>query len=141
MREVKSNMDNFSHEIGFIRSFVTKNKQDRFIGFVRSKKHRGEFASELDHPNFISLRFAKEIAPVDQNPDSIATILRRKTKRDRCFVISTNESINQKHMLIEDALENTVGHSYGTILSIIPGRLAYFEDEDGDRFILAKYVS
>lgn len=123
------------HEIGFTKSFVTKNKRDRFIEFVYSKKRHDEFASELDHPKVISMEFAREIVPVEQNPASIFAILRKRTKTDTCFVISTNQSINQKQMLIIDALEKTVGSAYGTILSIIPGKLAYFEDEDEERLI------
>ncbi len=138
MREVKEGIDKFQHEIGFIRSFVVKNKQDRFIGFVKSKRRRNAFSSALDHPNFISKEYAEEILSVDQNPDGIAAILRRKSKKERGFVISANATVNQKDMLIEDALESIVGQGYGAILSIISGRLAYFEDEEGDRFILAK---
>jgi hypothetical protein len=38
-------------------------------------------------------------------------------------------------MPLDQALKATVGNGIGTILSCIPGKLAYFEDEE-ERFIL-----
>jgi hypothetical protein len=38
---------------------------------------------------------------------------------------------------LEIALKETVGRQMGTFISCIPGKLAYFEDEDG-RYILER---
>jgi hypothetical protein len=41
-------------------------------------------------------------------------------------------------MPLADALRKIVGNGMGTFLSCVPGRLAYFEDEDG-RWILERH--
>jgi len=38
---------------------------------------------------------------------------------------------------LQTALEKTIGYQMGTFISCIPGKLAYFEDEDG-RYILER---
>ncbi len=42
-------------------------------------------------------------------------------------------------MELEVALNETVGYQMGTLISCVPGRLAYFENEDG-RWILERIV-
>jgi len=38
--------------------------------------------------------------------------------------------LDGQELLLESALESVVGNGIGTILSCIPGKLAYFEGED-----------
>jgi hypothetical protein len=37
-----------------------------------------------------------------------------------------------------DALKETVGYGIGTVLSCVPGKLAYFEGELRERFLLVR---
>jgi hypothetical protein len=39
---------------------------------------------------------------------------------------------------LNEALESTVGSGEGTVLSCVPGQLAYFESEDRERVILQR---
>jgi len=45
--------------------------------------------------------------------------------------------MDSKELARRDALDTIVGAGIGTFLSCIPGKLGYFEDEDG-RFILQR---
>jgi hypothetical protein len=54
-----------------------------------------------------------------------------------CWVISEDAEIDGRESDLESALENVSGTGMGTILSCIPGKLAYFEGED-ERLLLAR---
>jgi hypothetical protein len=54
-----------------------------------------------------------------------------------CYVLSEDGALDGKELLLADALGQILGRGMGTFLSCIPGKLAYFEDEDG-RWILER---
>jgi len=53
----------------------------------------------------------------------------------RC--ISDIKEIDATRLSLEDALATVLGRTFGTFLSCKPGKLAYFENEDG-RWILSR---
>ena len=58
---------------------------------------------------------------------------------DDCHVISENPELDGKRLPLDAALQQIVGFGYGTLVSCIPGRLAFFEGEGpSDRCILVK---
>lgn len=127
------------HEIGFINSFVIAPKKQRFLEFINSKKGRAKFTVELDHPNFISEIYAGEIPPSDQTPEKIEILLKEKHCPETGYLISSDSELDGLTLPREIALKRIVGNGFGTIISFIPGKLAYFENEDGDiRFILER---
>jgi hypothetical protein len=56
---------------------------------------------------------------------------------ESCHVISTNRELDGRDVDLAVALAGIVGTGDGSLVSCIPGRLGYFEDESS-RFILAK---
>jgi hypothetical protein len=52
-------------------------------------------------------------------------------------MVSEDSAVDRKQLPLLSALEQVVGHGTGTFITCIPGRLAYFEDED-QRCILEK---
>ena len=66
-------------------------------------------------------------------------MLRQKGAPDSCYVMSDNPDIDGREMPLTDALSKTVGMDAGTLVSCIPGKLAYFEMEGFDgRYILLR---
>ena len=97
-------------QIETISAFVIKQKRDRYI--VR-------------------------IAPSSQHAPNIECLLRAKGATETCLAISEMTSIDAKFIPLADALKSTIGYQMGTILCCIPGRLAFFENEDG-RYIFER---
>jgi hypothetical protein len=77
------------------------------------------------------------IASSSQRPANIESILRSKGAPEDCFTMSEIGSIDARILPLADALQKIVDYQMGTILCCIPGRLAYFENED-DRFIFER---
>ena len=136
------------HEQETIRAFVLRNKQERFLGFIANPKNRKKFLQELGHFRWFDQRFVTPVLrKVDpslalwdrhvQGNKNIARLLKSKGAGQMCWVISEDAEIDGRESDLESALENVHGRGIGTILSCIPGKLAYFEGED-ERLLLAR---
>jgi hypothetical protein len=119
-------------------AFVVPSRQERFLVFLSKPKNRRKFTAELAHryTGFLQLRFLRSIPPKQQNPSDIYALLKRMGPQERCWVVSEG-SLDAQEIALLEALNEVVGRGFGTIISCVPGRLAYFESED-ERYILYK---
>ena len=131
------------HETAVIRAFVQRDKQDRFLGFLANPKNRKKFTESLSHFRWFDQSFAASIPwKVDQNPkltlwekhvsgmENIYRLLKSKGAGLTCWVMSEDSEIDGRELDLRAALEHVNGRQIGTILSCVPGKLAYFESED-----------
>lgn len=124
------------HEEGFVRSFIEKNKQERTAMLLASSKRRKDFLKSLAHFRGLDMRYAKSVSPkVAHTVDEWLRLLRSKGAPERCWVISEELSRDAKEDDLEHALKETIGGAMGTVLSCIPGRLGFFEDEEERRLL------
>jgi hypothetical protein len=141
-------MTSTEHEEAMIKAFFLRNKQERFLSFIKSPKNRKKFTAELANFNDFDQRFITSVPwKVDptlslwgrhlQGIENVSGLLRSKGAGRTCWVISSNPKIDGQEMDLESALENAVDNDCGTILSCIPGKLAYFKGEY-DSLLLAK---
>jgi len=128
-----------SHEEKFARCFIAPQKRARYLALLESKRGRAKLLNGFNHCHDLDPRFAKEIPSGQQSADSIEALLRQKGAPDTCYVMSDNRAIDGKEMSLPDALLETVGMDAGTLISCVPGKLAYFELEAFDgRYILER---
>jgi hypothetical protein len=127
------------HEEQFARSFIVPAKRDRYLSLLESPKGRLKLAHGLNHCSDLDMRYAKLVPVGQQNVAAIEKLLKQKGAPDLCHVMSSNPEIDEQDMLLRKALEETVGQTMGTLISCVPGKLAYFEFEDaGERYILQR---
>lgn len=136
------------HEAAVIRAFVQRDKQERFLGFLANPKSRKKFTESLSHFHWFDPRFATPI-PWKVNPklklwdrhvqgvDNIYRLLKSKGAGLTCWVLSEDSEIDGRELDLSAALEYVRGREIGTILSCVPGKLAYFESED-ETLLLAR---
>ncbi len=141
-------IDHRAIEDATIRAFVVRNKQDRFVAFLSNPKTREKFTRELAHFRWFDHRFAIS-APWKVDPTfrlwdghtqgiaHISRLLKSKGARHTCWVISENSKLDGRELELDRALGNVIGQGMGTILSCVPGRLAFFEGED-ESLVLAR---
>lgn len=136
------------HEEAAVNAFVIRGKRERFLSFLANAKSRDKFVCELAHFRWFDARFA---SPVPWKPDPklglwerhldgirrIEQLLKSKGAGNACWATSEDANLDGKELELDEALEEVVGHGVGTILSFIPGELAYHEGED-ETLLLAK---
>ncbi len=125
------------HELAFVENFIVPARRDRFLDKLESAKKREAFLKELHHlkPNFLLSSCVELIVPSQHFPRFLGPKLRSLGAAGDCRVFGNY--IDAQEMKLEDALEALVGYRTGTIISCVPGKLAFLESED-ERMILRK---
>ena len=138
------------HEVAVIRAFVQRDKQERFLGFLANPKNRKKFTESLSHFRWFDPRFAASLQwKVDQDPkltlwgkrvsgiENSYRLMKSKGAGLTCWAMSEDSEIDGRELDLREALEHVSGRQIGTILSCVPGKLAYFESED-ETLLLAR---
>ena len=127
------------HEEGFVETFVSRDRRDRVRGQLRNHKRRRKYLDRLNHTPDLDDRFLYKVPPPQQHVSEILALLRKRGAPESCFAISGPDGLDRTELPLEEALSAVVGRGIGTVLSCLPGRLAYYEGEDaGERYILEK---
>ena len=123
-----------AHELALVNAFIAPHKRERYSGFVRSPKARPKFIDALHHLNDIDLAAVVELPHGLETPAGVLHELRRLGASGSCYLVSVDRRLDQTAMELEEAISRVVE---GTIVSCIPGRLAWYEGEPPkNRFIL-----
>lgn len=118
-----------------VRAFVVRERRERFLDLLANPKRRKTITDSLAHANRAWFD-SRCITPITTSK-SVLDMLRAKGAGDKCWLISEAQRLDGREMALEDALSEVVGYGVGTIISCIPGKLAFVETEDC-RFILEK---
>ena len=126
------------HESAFVESFIVKPRRERVLEFLASSKNRHKFTSMFDHHgrNYIVPGRIRQVEPRYQHASDLVQILRSMGAPATCHFIGGKHDGEDLQLLA--ALREVVGYGIGTVLSCIPGKLAYFEAELRDRFLLVR---
>jgi hypothetical protein len=127
-----------SDEEQLLVRFFLPTKRERYAEMISNPKKRRNFVRELAHFNALDPRYLISILPNQQHPEKIDAILTQKGAPQSCWVVSENRDIDGKHMPLLEALKEVVGREMGTIISSVPGKLAFFEGEQRVRWILER---
>lgn len=127
-----------------VKSFFTKRLRERVIFELSSPKRRKNALSRLCHTYHTTLleHYMIEIPKPNSDPSEIEALLKSYGAEKTCYVISWYEEIDGKHLSLRTALERAVGRGLPSLISCIPGELAYFEAEQENgappRYILKR---
>jgi hypothetical protein len=130
-------MNNYQeHERKLVSSFISPERQSRYMELLEKPKRRKDITRSLAHFKHLDPRYSVPIAPREQHVPEILRLLKNKGALENCYALSEDDELDGKEVLLADALKEIV-RGMGTFLSCIPGKLAYFEDEE-DRWILER---
>jgi len=127
-----------------VKSFFEKQVQERVLYELFTPLKRGHALNRLCHQYHKMLRekYMIEIPPPNSDPSGIYELLKRNGAEKLCYSLSYNVEVDGKELPLKEALHQTVGFGFPSIISCIPGELAYFEAEQGfgppPRFILKR---
>ena len=123
------------HEHSLIAAFVKRSKRNRYREILSNPRLRHKFTHKLAHFTDFDTKYRLPIRSEKLFVGNINVELKRRHSPNMVFAISEDPGIDQKELPLIEALERIVGRGMGTVLSCIPGRLAFVETED-ERFIL-----
>lgn len=118
-------------ELRFVETFVRPEKRQRLAGFFSSRKNRRKGLFELQHFNagILDESCSLPVLPPRATAGQVADLVRAHGAPEDCYVFSNCKKIDGHFMSLDDALQQVCGIGLGTVISLIPGRLAFFEGE------------
>jgi len=125
-------------ELSLIAAFVTRSKRDRYREMLSNPRLRHKFTKQLAHFTDFDPKYRLPIASNKLSIGSIALELQKRHSPNIVLAISEDPALDQQELPLVEALKGIVGRGMGTVLSCIPGRLAFVETED-ERFILERH--
>ncbi len=130
-------MQSMEHELLLIKTFVTKERQERYLNLIATEKGRKKFRTYLSHFNDLNDKYCIPLRSLDSYC-LLYDLLKSEGAPDVCYVISENSKYDLKTLPIMDATKQLFNSGIAFFLSCIPGRLAYYEGEDStQRFVLS----
>jgi hypothetical protein len=123
-----------SHEASFVQAFIDKHYKDRWLMLLNKPKRRDDFLAELHGTgdgDALDERYFERI-PSSWTSEIILARLKELGAGPRCYVFSSDTSLDRKEMSVEEAVSEVLGHQMGSVISCRPGRLAYWEAEGPD---------
>lgn len=126
-------------EATLISTFVNPTKRKHLIEVLANPKRRHRATAELAHFHDLDPSTVVPLEDAAQTSAAIESALRTRGAGENCHVISENRAIDGKTLPLKSALDKVVGQGMGTLLSCVPGELAYYESAGpSDRCILAR---
>jgi hypothetical protein len=126
------------NELALVTAFVTRSKRDRYREILSNPRLRHKFTHLLAHFRDFDPKYRVRIPSDKLLVKNIAVELKKRQSPSIVFAISEDPSLDQQELSLVDALNRIVGRGMGTVLSCIPGCLAFVEMED-ERFILERH--
>ncbi|MHC4473236.1 MAG: hypothetical protein ACYS99_20010 [Planctomycetota bacterium] len=126
------------HEVGFFRSFVGRRRRGRYLALLEAGK-RQDLLDRLCHhlEGVLDPRFAERVTGEELEAELV-----QRGAGSTCHVISNCCELDGQEVPLTEGINAVFGFCYGSILSCVAGRLAYYEGEDrGARFICVRSQS
>ena len=118
-----------NHEDKTVLSFIMKEKRHRYHYILNTPKKRSKGLDRLNHcDDFVE----KYIEWLSSNTD-IVKILQKEGSPKQVYLISDDSELDGTMLPLAEAVEAVDMCGWGTIVSCIPGELAYYYDECGKR--------
>jgi len=119
-------------------AFLAPPTRARYLALLDAPDARRRIRAELAHAPGLDPRYATRVE-AEPSPEEIARLLREKGAPETCYVVSEWPDFDARRLDLVVALDAIVGSGMATFFSCVPGKLAYFEDEEvGERYLLAR---
>jgi hypothetical protein len=110
-----------------IQAFIAPERRARYLQKLADPRKRKRFLNRLNHYHDFDARFATQVH------NMTVAELQSRGAPDRCYLISDSTELDGLELPLAEALQETGFHGWGTIICCIPGRLAYYRGEHGER--------
>jgi hypothetical protein len=128
------------HEQEFVRSFIQKERRERCSFLLSDPSRRREFTAKLAHFNWLDERFATSVpGSMAHTSVDLVSLLKQSGAGPIVWVISEDRSIDGRALPLQEAMDSIWGRLMGSVLSCVPGKLAFYRGEEMKSELLLKH--
>lgn len=123
-----------------MRAFIVADRRVKYLEALPNPKRRSKVLDRLNHHiDDIDSKYRISVSPEQHTASAIEKLLRSRGAPSQCHVMSSSTRLDGREMLLSDALKDVIGYQMGTLISCIPGQLAFYESEElKTRYILER---
>jgi hypothetical protein len=125
-------------EARFVKCFVIKEKQDRYLAFLKGKKHRKKITDRLNHQLDFDEAKATRLDSRYKAPPELVSLLRSYHVEPTCFLIADGAEFDGHELRLELGVENALESYWGVVILCPPEPLAIYKAEDPADLILLR---
>ncbi|MGF1483179.1 MAG: hypothetical protein ACFBZ8_02315 [Opitutales bacterium] len=128
------------HEIAFIETFVLPERRERWLMKFGNPKIRSRFLTRLADSRDFCPNLLEKIEVTSLQSTSLNDIIKLpKTWSGICYIISQWDAADQKQLPFKDCITMIHGIGLGSVVSIVPGSVCFYEGEmPGDTYLLKR---
>ena len=115
-----------------VRAFFRSVYRARYCESAEIRARHWKLVGALAERKTFEERYVEEIPDSPEGAVGVAKLLAERGAPARCYVISMDRQIDTKQMQLSDALGAVYATGKGTLISCIPGTLAYYEGKYRD---------
>jgi hypothetical protein len=124
-------------ELLLFKTFVIKQRQDRYINLIATDKGRKKLRSYIAHFEDIESKYSTPLHSLKTN-QGLVDLLKSEGAPPICYIIAENSKYDMKSLPLTDAITQLFNSGMAFFLSCIPGKLAYYEGENSSKRLLLK---
>jgi hypothetical protein len=126
------------HEKLLIENFVCKERQERYLSLILTKKGRSKLRRYIAHFKDLDGKFIQEANRLKTSHE-LENLLKSMGAADICYVISENSKYDGKSMNLSEVTNLLFNSGIAYFLSCVPGKLVYYEGEEtNQKFLLLR---
>jgi hypothetical protein len=120
-----------AHEDG-LAIFIESAWRPRFRESLTEPRLRKKLQAKLYHFRHLDTRYTTAIPSANQTSAYLSRALRARGAPQSCYLLSDDDELDGRVLGLKEALELVVddGRWTPTFISCIPGKLAYFHEEE-----------
>lgn len=125
-------------ENAFVRSYIVEEKRDRYLAFLKGRKHRRKVLERLNHSLDYDDRLAQSLDNCYSFPDAlIEFLLGRGVDHTNCYFMADGNPADGRAMRLDRAVPELLGNHWGGLIICPPKPIAVYKREDiGDLILL-----
>lgn len=127
------------HETLFVKTFIERGKWARYLQLLPNRGRRQEILVRLNKKFDYLRNFATEVLGDQDYPEALEKLLRAHGAPETCHVLVAGLPMDGREVPLREALNTICLHKYGSLLSCIPGRLAYYRPEAPGAGVILEY--
>lgn len=126
-----------AHVEMLVQLFVKKEKRERMLALASKAQRRSDFRHDLLHDTrSLEPKALTQLPPHGSSVEAITKALRAAGAGPLAYCISEVLDVDDREMPLVAALKAVVGRSEDSIVFAIGSRAAYYENHEGEQYIL-----
>lgn len=126
------------HETDFVRAFMPKQKWARCLQLLPDRHRRAEVLVRLNKKWDYMPGLGTDVPESEDFPEAVLEKLRAAGAPATCYVMAVDSQLDRKTLPLEVALMEIFLNPFGSLLSCIPGKLAYYRTQAPGRGVILR---